>query len=379
MLAAVAAVAGLGWEVTRSLRTGVLAATIFAALPALWSLSTYGYIDGGATLATVLVTWAGVRAWVRGDLASHLWLGFAIAVAGATSESAFGAAVAIGLLVGVHTWIRRRTPARAEDELAGVDVHSDEVASTRPTHASRPLPAMLAALSLPALVLSAWWYVRNWVLFGDPVASTVLNERLHRSPRAGGLLGRLLFFKMWQTMLSDITTSVYSITLAAPRPRLPVLAAWAIGLLGVAALVGLLLRGTDRLGAPRAPLLGWPVLVTSIVALILGISAHTGHGGGGHPRYLLPALAIFSTLAVCGLDRVHPRLAVGAALGLAAGSISLLPRAHEWIVQVADDQQMTIFAPSGWRIAGLVLLSIGIALALTCAYRRARGASALAP
>lgn len=369
-LLSVVAVGSLGRAVGGSRRIGVLAAGMFAAVPALWSLATYGYSDGGSVLATALVVWAGVEAWKRFDRTTGAWLALAVVGAGATRATALIVALAVTAAVCLRHGFRSH--------------HGPGPSATVATRSAGPLAGLgrtavsFGLVVIPAVVLTGWWYLRNWIRFGDPTASHLLNERLGRAEPSGGIPARLADLDMWRRMLSELAASTYSPTLGPAQPRFASVAVGFIGLVALASLVGLALlaaRGLDLVPHdpdvdsptashpdPSAALRvdGWPVLVVALGAVLFGIAGHTSTGGTAHARYLLLGLPSIVVLVVVGLGRLHRWIPVIATGALAAGSLAMIVMSTHWIDAIDRSHHLQAFGADGWRVAGVVLLGGGL-------------------
>jgi hypothetical protein len=351
-LATVVVLALLGREVSTRWRVGVLAAAMFAALPALWSLATFGYSDGGGILTATLAVWAAVACWNRRTTRSVVWLGAAVAAAGATRATALIVAVTVAAIV--------------LPRVAWAD-------GARGTWARL---ARLSAIAFgPAVALTAWWYVRTWVRFGDPTGSGILTERLHRATPDGGMLGRLVDVSMWHEMATKLLGSSYDYFYSPAsqefETRLPSAATWIIGAFAVGAVVGLLLPDHLRRAGGAVSRRGWPLLVGAVGAVVFGIVGHTAEGGAPHPRYLLVAMPVLALLAVIGLERLHPVLTEMAVIFLAAASIAMLVLSVRWVDRVIAANDLRRFGPEwvGWvgaavLVAGLVVVGVGCVGAL---------------
>src|SRR6185312_12740278 len=49
----------------------------------------------------------------------------------------------------------------------------------------------VAALAIPAVILSGWWFVRNWALYGDPLGLATFVQVAGGRPQALTLAGLL--------------------------------------------------------------------------------------------------------------------------------------------------------------------------------------------
>jgi hypothetical protein len=162
---------------------------------------------------------------------------------------------------------------------------------------ARPAPRVLGAAMLAFLLPCAYWYVRNMLLAGDPVAP---------------LGGRLLGFTDWN--LADYEMQVADLRKNA---SLPPAVLWP----AIIVMAGQLLRGNG--GARLASAFGaWSLLVWAATSR--------------YDRYLLPAFPVLGLLAVLGWQRLlqlvgrlarilRPRLQwTGVGLAAAAGTLALV-------------------------------------------------------
>lgn len=358
-LAAVVALAGLGRAMTGSRRLGMLSAALFAAMPALWSLASFGYSDGLALLATVLVVWAGVRAWSYP--LSRLWVlvSGAVVLAGLSRGSALGPAIAVGALV---------VAGRAGSG-RGAGSHGASGSLPRPSATPRDVAGVALGMFGPVAAIAGWWYVRNIVMFGDPLASAALLERYDKTPRPGGLLGALTDLEWWRIMFADLVGGVYAPTFFA-RPHLATWALWVIAAVVAVAVVSLVASTVWRRSQEGAPRLhGLPVVGVATAVVVLGVFRHIAGGGGSHPRYMLPVLALLTVIVIAGLDRLHRAAPAAAVVVMTATSLMLLGQSQSWMADVAEEFGAPAYGPPGLRVLAVGLIVVGIAGSLVVALR----------
>jgi hypothetical protein len=190
-------------------------------------------------------------------------------------------------------------------------------------------------------LVGAWWYVRNWVLYGDPLAWDVW---LMDIPVARIGLVELV------RQFGHVATSYWS-----PYDGLfPAPVFWALGLLAVLAVAGwikLILRRDWRAKMDVEGLLlagAWfLMLFASLIRYMLTTPSDEG-------RLLFPGIAAFSLLVALGLDTLAPRRwtnvtmgLVGAgllALGVASPFCAIAPRyASPLIASVEDISEEILF------------------------------------
>jgi len=202
-----------------------------------------------------------------------------------------------------------------------------------------------------AALVAAWWYVRNWLLYGDPLA--------------------------WRVWLIDI--GVHSIGLAelvrqfghvatsfwSPYDGLfppPVL--WALGLVVVLATVGwvrLIVRRDARAKVNEAGLL---LAGTWFVLLFVSLVRYMTTTPSAEGRLLFPGSAAFSLLLALGLEAVVPRRRVGMtmtvvgagllALSIASPFCAIAPRYALPLIGAVED--ISGETPFGDAVFGSVCL-----------------------
>ena len=149
---AIVGTCGLARSLGADRRLSLLAGLLFGMTPALVALAGTTYVDAASVAAVVGTWWLGLRV-VRGerDRSSALLLG-----------------IASGLAIGTKgTNVSLVAPVVA---VAGLVLLRDMTSSIRaPSRAARaPLEALLA-LGLPLLVIGASWYVKNLLVYGNPL------------------------------------------------------------------------------------------------------------------------------------------------------------------------------------------------------------------
>jgi len=172
----------------------------------------------------------------------------------------------------------------------------------------KTLERLLVLATLP-IVVTGWWFVRNWLIYGEPTGLRTWANLVHtRTAGAAKLLSEApgLFFSYWAVFGAfDIQADawVYGVYLA----------------LTIAGIVGLVLA-RRRLPAPR-PLLvlaGWfAIELLALVRWTMSVSASTG-------RLLFPAIAAVAVLLALGLLAPLPeRMRKPVAFGLSAVLLGL--------------------------------------------------------
>jgi hypothetical protein len=371
----------LASEITRrNHRLALLAAALAALVPQGHAVFSQALNDGLGFAAGTAVIWAGARCLRRIDALGRRDL----MLLAATAAVAFGARAATMLLaiavVGVVALCRFTRPA------ASLDVQ-----------VRRATRVAVFALG-PATVLFGWFYVRNWVLYGDVGASQYLLEMFRRD-RRGSVLDMLVRWSMWSDVFEGLMSPTTRRRILPPGSVvLTVLAA-----VGVAAAIvsGRISERADAQStAPTAPhdtleaapsdatTLRWQLALALVaVGLIaLTIAQHASGGGNAHARYAMPAIGAAAVLVVVGMERLWSRWAPLALVGV-AGWWALLNLPVEidpvTLRRTRDDGQLpplplrVLPLSDGWRTGAGVLIAVGavvtVAVLLITLRERARG------
>lgn len=367
----------LASEITRrNHRLALLAAALAALVPQGHAVFSQALNDGLGFAAGTAVIWAGARCLRRIDALGRRDL----MLLAATAAVAFGARAATMLLaiavVGVVALYRFTRPAPSVD-----------VQMRRATR--------VAVLALgPATVLFGWFYVRNWVLYGDVGASQYLLEMFRRD-RRGSVLEMLVRWSMWSDVFEGLMSPTTRRRILPPGSVvLTVLAA-----VGVAATI-VSGRINERDAAPATPhdasadspsdattlrwQLGLALVAVGLIALT--IAQHASGGGNAHARYAMPAIGAAAVLVIVGMERLWSRWAPLALVGVAGWwALVNLPVDIDpaTLRRTRDDGQLAPFPlrvlplSDGWRTGAGVLIVVGtvvaVAVLLVTLRARARG------
>lgn len=166
---------------------------------------------------------------------------------------------------------------------------------------ARALELSIAALS-PVVLLTGWWFVRNQILYGDPLAYRLIYASAifpRNAPLTWAELFQINLPWMWQTFWGGPTPGDFP---AALLVILVILCA-----LAVVGLVLLLLRTRRQFDPARAVLYallgGWLAFI-----LIAQIQFIRTSGGTDQGRYLFPAVASFALMLVLGWRELANRV-----------------------------------------------------------------------
>ena len=162
-----------------------------------------------------------------------------------------------------------------------------------------------------AALIGGWWYARNWVLYGDPLAWRVWLTDIGVQP--------ITLFELIR-QFGHVGTSYW-----APYDGLfPPLVFWALGLLAALAVAGwvrLILRRDARSEARAEGLLLAGVWFVLLFASLVRYMTTTPSAEG---RLLFPGVAAFSLLLALGWEALLPRRWTRAVMGaILAGLIAL--------------------------------------------------------
>lgn len=192
---------------------------------------------------------------------------------------------------------------------------------------------------------SGWWWWRNIRLYGDPSATPLIVQLLGWEPDDRSLLGIAVDPLLWVWMAWGAGGSRHALTLV-------VMGAWlaAVAALGCLALAEHLRRG--RHWTPTGLSIGL-LLVLTVGATIGQIVLHVQHGGGGHPRYLLPAMPALVVAIAVSVARVRRGWLVLA--GLLTAQVA---SAANWVVKFRTGDGGW---SSGQALTGVTLLVVALA------------------
>ncbi|HXF59961.1 MAG TPA: glycosyltransferase family 39 protein, partial [Caldilineaceae bacterium] len=260
-------------------RPALVGATIFAFIPQFIFISAAASNDNAVNALAALVLWQLValvtappasEAMPGGRRGRLLALGVLLGLAALSKLSALGLVALAGLAVLWLAW-REREPRLL-------------------------LEAVLWA-GLPALLIGGWWYARNWLLYGDPLAWNIWEANILLRVAPAG----------WRTILGELGSLERSFWglfgwLNLPYPE------WVYGFFRALAglvILGWLLAGARRLRGtwrfdPRwigaALLLGWLLLLTLSWLRFMRVAP------AAQGRYFFPAAPTFALLIGVGVQ-----------------------------------------------------------------------------
>lgn len=292
----------LGYLTLRRLYPGrpimrLMPLTLMATVPQFTLIHSYVTNDSPAVAASTFAIYASVRAWQQGfrprDVAL---LGVALGLVALHKFSGFMILPAAAVLVVAGLW---RSPRR--------------------------LFYTATALTLIVLAMSLWWYVRMWVLYGDPLGVATTQRAVDASgpsplpyrQRGVGIVEFLLSTNWVSENFATFWAGYGKHKLKFPPPAYVVLAVLCgASLLGLA--VRLVLWAGKRIPpSPTGLVIGWMAL---LFFGLLGLSLWSSYAidFALHGRYLFPELLPFAVLFTFGLAAVPPLVRRTGAAALAA-------------------------------------------------------------
>jgi hypothetical protein len=218
-----------------------------------------------------------------------------------------------------------------------------------------------------ATLVAGWWYVRNVVLYGDPLAWSrymATHAFIVRPTPLDREAIRLVLAQLGRTYWAAFGY----MNLLADERVYP--AVWGVAALG---LVGLL-RGAfvgQLRGAIRARWPSWTIALGAAFLYCAALGRYASQFiGVGHGRLIFPVLPVFSLLLALGLVHAAPRSAGRALLALACVALAALAAACTWLyvapayavprpvdlaaIQAAPPESQIVFGDGlrlvGWRV-----------------------------
>lgn len=154
----------------------------------------------------------------------------------------------------------------------------------------------------PAALVGAWWYLRNWMLYGDPLAWRVWLIDIGVQPIGLGELVR---------QFGQVATSFWS-----PYDGLfPPVVFWALGLVMLLTIAGWVRLVARREVFAQADARGLLLAGTWFALLFASLVRYMTITPAAAGRLLFPGLAAFGLFVVLGLDALFPRRWSGLATG----------------------------------------------------------------
>jgi 4-amino-4-deoxy-L-arabinose transferase-like glycosyltransferase len=150
-----------------------------------------------------------------------------------------------------------------------------------------------------ALVVAGWWYIRNQVLYGDPLGWRMFLSIHRHMVRAGPYT----WAEFWCAFMGQISRTFWGAFgyMHITFPEVTRVLWWACGL-AMLGLVTTLARRPWR-GTPASTLLAWLVTIAGLVLVYLSfVRFSIATVGAGHGRYLFPAAPAIGALLIVGFN-----------------------------------------------------------------------------
>lgn len=216
-------------------------------------------------------------------------------------------------------------------------------------HWQRAIQTLLIAVVLFA-ILAGWWYVRNWQLYGDPLALDA----------TAAMWGRT-FDDIQNTPLEEIQRVALSYWMMVGYRHQPVFAPdWFYAL--AACLVGSSLIGWLW---PKTRPLRWPdalVLLATLGGMIALLVMGTLNVDISYGRLLLPAIVPVAVLLAIGWHqlplKLGPLFLIGYVIAAAVVLIQQLPQRYPLLKEITAQPQAV--TPTDWRAGNLAITGIDV-------------------
>jgi 4-amino-4-deoxy-L-arabinose transferase-like glycosyltransferase len=326
-----------------SWRAALLGAALIAFLPQFIFISAAASNDNAINAAAALVIWllvrlvvtapapdqsdAGRSAWTRHSVALGCLLGLALL----SKLSGLALAALAGLALLIAAWRRRSW---------------------------RWLFGNGVAVAVPALLVGGWWYVRNWLLYGDPLAWNIWEANILLRVAPAG----------WQTILAELQSLERSFwgLFGWMNVGYPEWVYSAFRLLAAAVATGLIVAAVRWAARSRRVDWRWSgaaLMVLWLVLLVVSWLRFMRVAPAAQGRYFFPAASSLALLMVVGLQSLRlprwPRdpeawqpLSWAAVIGL----LTLSAATPFWVIQPAyqppADSNQAITTPLRAELAG---------------------------
>ncbi len=190
-------------------------------------------------------------------------------------------------------------------------------------------------IGLPMLAISGWWYVRNWLLYGDPSGLNAMLDVVGRRPQPTTLRDLRGEFQGFRMSFWAVFGSFDILAWPWVYPLYDALVAF-----GALGWVGWVIRRRGRWPLQVITMLS--VLVAWVVLVLLALIRWTSLTYASQGRLLFPAIGALAVLVAFGLAGWLPRrwqgrgLAVMGSLLFIARGCDPADRHHSGIRQIPD-------------------------------------------
>jgi hypothetical protein len=169
-----------------------------------------------------------------------------------------------------------------------------------------------------ALLVSGWWFLRNFQLYGDWLGWSAFLETVGRRPHPASLV------QLWGERVGFV--QAYWGLFGGVSVPLPSWIYFALNMMAAGALAGLVWGAALALARRQADLTKlalWSLVIGWLALILIGLVRWTSLTWASQGRLIFPAIAVVSLLLAVGLDRLWrglPALALGG-LGLLAALV----------------------------------------------------------
>jgi len=223
------------------------------------------------------------------------------------------------------------------------------------------LPGALSALGVATLV-AGWWYIRNWILYGDPFGWAMFKATYFAVQRNGPFTWHLFTHEFLYQLAQTFWGAFGYMHITLPEAKwIPF---WiGSGILILSAFIAMVLKPSDFFSEGRGDI--WLVLGVGMVLLFASFIRFAFNvAGAGHARYLFPGIAGFVMLLAVGSHallkfRLQPLITALVSVGLAAYAI-WLPVTHILPLyprpEIVTESDLALIPQSDLRFAQAVQL-----------------------
>jgi hypothetical protein len=268
--------------------------------------------DNLAILLSAAILWLLVR-WLRGRSPRRAWefvlLGTLLGAAALSKTSALGLwPLAGGVLawIQIKPWLESRPlretdpPKKPVPAVGQVWGAGDE----RRRRLDWPAFSVLRPWSFvlvfgTALIISAWWFIRNFILYRDWLGWNAFLDAVGRRPHLAGLLQlwgeRVGFVQAYWGLFGGVSV---------PMPDWAYLALNGIAGLAAIGLIWGLAQAARRRQVGLNEVIPWGLVVAWIVLIMVGLIRWTSLTWASQGRLIFPAISAIGVLAAAGLARI---------------------------------------------------------------------------
>ncbi|NJM39800.1 MAG: hypothetical protein HC853_03015 [Anaerolineae bacterium] len=233
-----------------------------------------------------------------------LGLGLVLGGAGLAKASGLALVGVVPFFVVLAEWWKRR------DE--GMRREGDKEIKEEAVPSSPHLLISLAFMVAPVLLIAAWWYVRNWLLYGDPTGTAMMAQIA--GPRMPPLRSYVDLVYEWDGFFKTYWGLFGAVNIAMSDWVYPLLTAlvvvggagliWAIGNW----LLAIQRSETRQLSIANSQLLVALMMLSAFLVAFIALMRWTAMTLASQGRLLFPVIAVISCFLAVGVMRIVPRM-----------------------------------------------------------------------